>query len=479
MKPHPYLLLDKRLIRECGNVQMRHGNVRKEPANPLFTEEFFADPPKPWEARVDNMYPNAVYDPADGLYKLWYTAFIRDELSERTPPELRPFKSYRGVANREMGVLYACSEDGLRWRKPELELVEFMGSKRNNLVMRGVHGAGVFIDTCESQRDHRYKMLMKWGERGENAMAVSFSSDGLNWCEPVAWPRHNARGDTHNNTFYDCRTGKYVAFTRDWRDGVRVVARTESDNFIDWTEPVQVFEGWSDKVQLYSMPVFPYGNVYLGFPSLFHTGDPTALNEDRVVCELAWSPDTVEWHRICPGQSFIPLGQGDYPTGDYDCGTIYASAPVIQHDEIWIYYGGSNGRHTAFRETSLGLARCGLDRFAGYAPLEEGAPGYVVTEDIPAGGADALFVTADISGEGWIRAAVIDKDNSEIPGFAFVDCTPIGCTCTSARIAWKGGTLRDLAQETIAFKFEIVGAGSTLYSFRLDDKVRTPSAKLD
>ena len=51
---------------------------------------------------------------------------------------------------REMGGCYATSQDGLTWVKPELGLVDFQGSRANNLVVRGPHGAGIFKDLREA-----------------------------------------------------------------------------------------------------------------------------------------------------------------------------------------------------------------------------------------------------------------------------------------------------------------------------------------
>ena len=50
--------------------------VEKCPANPLFVEEYFADPPKRWEARLDNVYPSVIYDVDLGIFKCWYKSFI-------------------------------------------------------------------------------------------------------------------------------------------------------------------------------------------------------------------------------------------------------------------------------------------------------------------------------------------------------------------------------------------------------------------
>ncbi len=45
------LLLDSRVIDRVENAVLRVGKVQKHPSNSLFGED------KPWEVRVDNMYP--------------------------------------------------------------------------------------------------------------------------------------------------------------------------------------------------------------------------------------------------------------------------------------------------------------------------------------------------------------------------------------------------------------------------------------
>jgi len=62
--------------------------------------------------------------------------------------------------HREMGLCYAVSTDGIDWEKPDLGLLEFGGNKRNNILMRHVHGAGVFKDDRETNPARRHKMLV-------------------------------------------------------------------------------------------------------------------------------------------------------------------------------------------------------------------------------------------------------------------------------------------------------------------------------
>ncbi|MHC4917769.1 MAG: hypothetical protein ACYTGB_20020, partial [Planctomycetota bacterium] len=176
-----YLLLDSRIIEKKENARLAVGTVKKHPANPLFKED------KPWEPRFDNLYSNIFYDKEDKLYKCWYSPFIVDKASSQTSREERLKTRYR-PRGREMGICYAVSRDGLKWDKPELGLVEFEGSKANNLVMRGPHGAGVFKDLRDPDPERRYKAFYK-------GMAVRFSPDGLRWGDAIRCPQIDARAD--------------------------------------------------------------------------------------------------------------------------------------------------------------------------------------------------------------------------------------------------------------------------------------------
>jgi hypothetical protein len=58
-------LADRTPVKGVGMVI---GTVEKHAKNPLFVQD------KPWEPRLDNGYPNVVYDPTDpqGAYRCWY-----------------------------------------------------------------------------------------------------------------------------------------------------------------------------------------------------------------------------------------------------------------------------------------------------------------------------------------------------------------------------------------------------------------------
>lgn len=432
------LLLDDRLIERVENARLTVGTVRKHPANPLFRED------RPWEVRYDNLYPNVIYDPVQRLYRCWYSPFIIDESVSTTPREQYATVNYAPKMKREMGVCYATSRDGLVWEKPELGLVEFNGSKANNLVMRGPHGSGVFQDAHDADPARRFKMLFQ-------GMNVAFSPDGVHWGEPLPCPEIVARGDTHNQALWVEEQHQYVGITR-LSDGQRLVGRTTSPDFVHWTKAVEVMRGDKEN-QTYAMSVFRAGQVFLGLAMIYRK------EPDRVHCELAWSPDTITWHRIEQGTPFIPLSE---KPGDYDWGCVYAAvAPIVmKNGDVRIYHSASNGKHTNWRDGFFCLSMLRPDGWAGYKPAEPEKPGIVLTKAISATAGDLLRLTADAEG-GSVVVTILDEAGREIGR-----SKPITANVTRAAVEWEGGNpFAALAGKAVRVRFELSRAA--VYAFSI------------
>ena len=448
------LLLDSRVVAATTNAKLELGTVQKHPANPLFVEEHFADPPKRWEARLDNVYPSVIYDEDDGVFKCWYKSFIYDEPSNNTALAQRPRQPYREGA-REEGLLYAVSADGIHWEKPALGIIDFEGSTANNLVMRrathGLHAGGVLKDTRDPDPARRYKFIHR--NASARRMATCFSADGLHWSQPLHWAGHDAIGDCHNNAIWSPELERYVCITRGWSDGIRTVLRSESADFVNWSLPVEIMRGADAQDQIYSMPICRYRDLYIGLPSVFHKGDATAANWDTVDTELAWSADSITWERLSPGEALIPRGAGGYPDGEYDCGCIYAAAPLLHQGEIIIYYGGGNGLHNNWREGSLNLAALEIDRFAGYAPAEAGDTAIVQTNPLRLIGG-RWTLNAEVEPAGAIRAAILDEGGSALVGFGLDDCLPLSQGGAGCGLRWRERDLAELAGQMVRLVFE-------------------------
>lgn len=436
--PAKYLFLDSRIVESRKNLTLRVGTVSKEPANPLFGED------KPWEVRYDNVYANVIHDKKADIFKCWYSPFIVDPAVSETPRSEWNVKPYR-PRSREMGVCYAESKDGVRWTKPELGLVEFEGSKKNNLVMRGPHGAGVVLDPRDPDPQRRYKMFFQ--HRG---VSGAFSPDGIHWGKEVNFPGINAPADTHNYAEWIPELQKYVGITRlrNKATDQRIVARTESPDFLNWTKAEEVMQAEPESPlnQTYAMPFFRYEGIYVGLVMIFNTAT------DTVWCELAWSPDTLTWERVDVDQPLIPLGDGKA----YDSGCIYAAAnPIVTDREILMYYGASNGPHTGWRDGYFCLSRLRHDGFAGI--VANTGKGELVTKPIEISSADLRLNVEAPSGS--VRVGVLQSDTCSLENFV-----PISGDHLSAPCSWKGANLASLVGKKVQFVFEMQSAKA--YSFQ-------------
>ena len=439
--PQKRLVLDARLLTDTENAVLRVGAVRKHPANPLFGEEH------EWESRFDNLYPNVIYDEDEKLFKIWYFTWTYDPATTDVPRALRKPGTYMQVRNDsgkglKEGLGYATSKDGVRWTKPLMRVSPWKGQP-SNLVAQPCHGAGILKDVRERDPARRYKMFLKG-----QGMAARFSPDGIHWGAYVPLPEIDAAGDTHNNALWCPELQKYVGFTRLWQNGIRVVGRTESRDFVHWTRAVAVLRDRRE-AQPYSMPVIRYGGVYLGFPAILRA------KEDRTHTELAWSPDTVHWNRVEPG---TPLIANSTQRGAYDWGTVYASFPIVHDGQIRIYYGACNAQHFDWRDGYLCLATLRPDGFAGYEPKNPQKPAVVTTRPLVVAG--PLRISADVSRGGAILVTALDQEGSVINR-----SKPLTGNVSDHRVRWEQGTLEKQIGNKIRLRFSIHQA--RLFAFEL------------
>ena len=421
-----YFFFDRGILQPQAtrNFAVRACKGVKDTVNgPFFKEDFFSEPARKWEVRYDNGYPNLFYDPIAGLYRLYYTLISTDPDSANTPLEARDGKQYTPRGDRITSTAYAESKDGIHWEKPSLGLVEFEGSKDNNLLMMYAHGTSVMLDEQELDPSKRYKLMTRVDYPATRGfMAVSFSPDGLHWQELIPWPKHNPQADSHNYVFRDHTDGKYKLITRIWKNGLRVSAMCESSDFIHWSEPVEVLRGDGFANQVYSMPVFRCGKLFLGLASVFHEGDMDAEDFDTVDLELTMATQVGTFDFVAPRDPLIERGAGKYPNGDFDCGCIYASPPVRIDGKNYVYYMGGNGQHTNYRETSFARAAFEIDKWACLAPKNPEKEAQVMTSPFHFYG-ECFEILADLEQPGDLKVALFEsqRDKKPIEGYGFED----------------------------------------------------------
>jgi len=145
------------------------------------------------------------------------------------------------IVNEEIDHRFACyaeSDDGITWRKPELGLVEFQGSKANNIILgSGPHGPldvdaarfAIFKDTNPATTsDARYKGIFRSNK--PQGLIVLKSSDGINW-QPMSDAPVITDGafDSLNLAFWDEYRGEYRAYWRAFEKPSIPVPHSNSD----------------------------------------------------------------------------------------------------------------------------------------------------------------------------------------------------------------------------------------------------------
>ena len=142
---------------------------------------------------------------------------------------------------------YAESKDGVTFQKPNLGLVEYNGSRDNNIIWDGVgvHNFAPFLDANpDCSPDARFKALA--GTAKEGGLFAFKSADGIHWSlmreQPVVT---EGAFDSQNLAFWDPTANVYRAYFRTfskgtttgkvWKPaGYRAVRVATSDDFLAW-----------------------------------------------------------------------------------------------------------------------------------------------------------------------------------------------------------------------------------------------------
>ena len=294
---------------------------------------------KPWESFCIN--PCTVIREGN-TWRMWYECFDSDYKSDN-----------------DAYYCYAESKDGVRWEKPDLGIVEYKGSKQNNIIVAGpavggLHGESVFLDPAAPPAE-RYKLVYVKMVRQPPSMDFTaankdweirggVSSDGIRW-RMLDRPLLTRLSDTQHVCFRDGDV--YRLYMRMWRtDGRgpgdnrrRTVGHTKSRTFGDFPQPTEILrpdEQDPPDVDFYNSAAAKLrDDLYLMFPAAF------AHDSDLVVPQVAFSCDGE--HFLRPDrQPVLPLGKG------FDSKGIYVSPgaiPADKPDRYWIYYAGHDFKH--------------------------------------------------------------------------------------------------------------------------------------
>lgn len=408
---------------------------KKHEGGPLIRKD------RPWEGMGPYVYGSVIKDPEDRQWKCWYTVFDGARYKARQPFPYR--------------IAYATSNDGIRWTKPRVGLIEHAGSRDNNLVDVGGKDAeaiDVTIAPRGSNAPARYVGLTL--DRG---VRLFLSDDGLRWREPESNVVDKAHSDCHNSLCWDGLRQRWLAHIRPATfagsgHAKRRMAVLESKDLKTWTRPEIVLRpDEADPPEFYSMPVFQRGNLFFGFLQIYDR------KRESLEIELTYSADGHRWHRL-PGR---PLYLATGPQGSFDSGMVTTTDDiVIDGDRMFTYYGGWNGDHKSNdREAAISRAESPVDRFIGWEA--RGIEGFLLSKvcKLEAG---SIGVNGDVRGE--LVMAVCDEQGAELPGFAYADCAAATGNNLRHSMKWKGD-LRTLNGRNVRLRMRI--REGTFYSLSL------------
>jgi len=406
---------------------------------------------------------------------------------------------------------YAESSDGIHWKKPELGLFEFEGSKKNNIVWDGVgtHAFVPFKDTNpDCKPDAKYKALgLVAGERGLWAFK---SPDAIHWTlmrDKLVITK--GAFDSQNLAFWDSVRGEYREYHRDFRNG-RDIRTATSKDFVNWTEPeylsyssrlrVESSEAGEADLndladanhpkgrvsQLYTNQIAPYyraPHIFFGFPTRYidrgwtesHKFLPrpeyrrlrgvksrrqgTAVTDGMFIT----SRDAEHFH-VWP-ESFIRPGlrstQSWFYGDNYQAWGLVATKSAIEDapPEISIYVSeNSHQDHgNQFRRHTLRI-----DGFVSVqAPLRGGE---LITKPLVFSGKQ-LTLNFATSAAGSIQVEIQNDEGQPIPGFALSDCHLVFGDDLARTVVWQHGTdVSKVASQIVRLRFVLRDAD--LFAFR-------------
>lgn len=402
---------------------------------------------KPWEGNSCG-YHTIFKD--GNIYRMYYRGWNHDNKTQKQ-------------LHKAM-VCYAESSDGIRWNKPSLNLVEFDGSKENNIILKGPgsHNFTPFKDNNpECPPDKQYKAVARGEDEGHKQLFAFQSADGIHWrlmqSEPIIT---EGAFDSQNLAFWDSVRNKYYCYFRDFHDGVRDIKAATSKDFIHWTKPVWLEYPGAPKEHLYTNQIQPYyraPHIFIGMPTRY-IPERGSLTEGL----LMTSRDGTTFHRwqeaiVRPGRNrdkwhnrsnYIWLGMVETESSLPGAGKELS---IYSNERYYKDLGAKTRRYT-YR----------IDGFVSVrAPLSGGE--FVTKPLVFAGG--ELVINFSTSAAGSIRVEIQDTKGNPLKGFGITDSAEIYGDEIEYRVTWEGKSdLSRLAGKAVRLRFVLRDAD--LYSLR-------------
>ena len=455
------LFVDDFLIRSTTLTREWHKAVKYE-NNPILkpeTEyelgrEFEAGKTRP--AMAAPLSDGVWYDSNERLFKMWYMAGWWD------------------------GMALATSSDGIRWYRPDLDVVEgtnIVLSPGDNNCPRD--SGAVIYDPYTTNASERYKMFLF--QRTGKTSVVYTSADGIHWGNKISVAKTGDRSTMFYNPFrkkwvYSIRSSWYNR-SRNYCECDDLAEGADLKGEVNWARADDLdipSTTNNEKPALYNLDAVAYESLMLGAFTIY-TGPANAVAfkggyPKTTELHLGFSRDGFHWSRSDDRTAFIGCtGEKD----SWERGYVNSNAAIcmVNDDELWFYYtafqGDENRKSTdpaitgSYANASTGLAKLRRD---GFASMNATGTGTLTTEKVTFDG-KYLFVNADAP-QGSVRAEILDENGDVIDGFSAADCTPVSGDNTKMMLSF-GKDLSEFAGTPVRIRFTVTDG--KLYSFWVTD----------
>jgi len=423
-----------------------------------------------------------------GKFRMWYVG-TGDERGQNVHHDTSLWR-----------VLYAESDDGVNWVRPKLGLVDYRGSKENNIVkldpFMGTINIKVLHEPEDPDPSRRYKMVIHahWmkDKARHGTLAPYASADGLTWkllvdVKPDAhteMPRNQlvlpdvhfepAGGLYKWDGMYFASGQNPIPAARPYH--ARIARAYRSSDFVTWSQTSNInFVRHTQHIAEYGrnnegkqthegISVWNRGNVLLGMFGQWEGAKvwpEITINQGFVI-----SNDGLNFREPAQEWTFLKIG----PDGTWDEGGLMQGQGFENvGDKTYIYYGSGDLRTwTAYKKPipprgSVGIATVPRDRFGDLRVYDtgEGASEFV-TNDVQGKAARRLFINADgLGADAVLRVELLGHDEKPLKGYSGKDAAVVSQSGFQVPVAWNGKDALKRLPERFKIKVTFDGAKKT------------------
>ena len=238
------------------------------------------------------------------------------------------------------------SRDGLTFSPVSVSEIPYQGTEVNNIVKMGMtcHNFAVFLDSNPScPSDEKYKAV--GGTFRTDGLFAYSSPDGIHWREMSDRQiLTDGSFDSMNMAFWDPEAGIYRCYFRYYESGIRAIASSTSEDFLNWSAPVPNRYAGGIREHLYTNAVRPVPgaeHMLVSFPMRYcpdrkiEIPDSFAASRPGVSdCILMTSRNGNDWDRKCGGPWISGgLDRREWTQRNF----ITAGGIVCRGDSFYIY----------------------------------------------------------------------------------------------------------------------------------------------